>query len=243
LRYFADTGLSFLMEVAARTAADRKGGHLTRRRGDGRLVLRESAQCPKEDEAQFQDIARHQFFNTNNLWIRLDHLQAELQRGGGAMPLPLIKNTKNVDPRRPDSPRVLQLESAMGAAIECFERAGAIVVSRVRFAPVKSTSDLLALRSDAYRVTEDFRLVLAESRRGQPPVVDLDQQHYKLMADFESCFPAGAPSLIECDALKVTGRVAFAPGVVCRGRVEFRNESKEAKTVAAGCYTNESREL
>jgi hypothetical protein len=131
----------------------------------------------------------------------------------------------------------------MGAAIECFERAGAIVVPRLRFAPVKTTSDLLALRSDAYRMTEDFRLVLAESRRGQPPVVDLDQKHYKLMADFESCFAAGVPSLIECDALKVTGKLEFAPGVVCRGQVEFTNSSAETKTVAAGTYSNERREI
>lgn len=243
LRYFADSGVSFLMEVAERTAADRKGGHLTRRRGDGRLVLRESAQCPKEDEAQFQDIARHRFFNTNNLWIRLDHLKTELDRCGGAMPLALIKNVKTVDPCQADSPKVLQLESAMGAAIECFERAGAVVVPRTRFSPVKSTNDLLALRSDAYRVTEDFRLVLDERRRGQPPVVDLDPQQCKLMADFERCFAEGAPSLIASEALTTRGRIKFAQGVVCRGKVDFVNPSAEVKTVAAGTYANERREL
>jgi UDP-N-acetylglucosamine pyrophosphorylase len=243
LRYFADSGFAFLMEVAERTAADRKGGHLTRRRSDGRLVLRESAQCPKEDEAQFQDIARHRFFNTNNLWIRLNHLKTELDRQGGALPLPLIKNSKTVDPRRPDSTKVLQLESAMGAAIECFEHTGAVVVPRARFSPVKTTSDLLALRSDAYRVTDDFRLVLDDRRHGQPPVVDLDQQHYKLLADFENCFAAGAPSLIDCDSLKVSGKMKFAAGVVCRGKVEFVNGSAQARPVAAGVYADEVRQL
>jgi len=243
LRYFAKSGFSFLMEVAERTPADRKGGHLTRRRSDGRLVLRESAQCPKEDEAQFQDIARHRFFNTNNVWIRLDHLKTELDKRGGAIPLPLIKNSKTVDPRLPDSTKVLQLESAMGAAIECFERAGAVVVPRTRFSPVKATPDLLALRSDAYRVTDDFRLVLDERRRGQPPVVDLDQQHYKLLADFENCFAAGAPSLIDCDSLKVTGKMKFAAGVICRGKVELVNESAETKVVASGIYCNEVRRV
>jgi len=242
LRYFAESGLSFLMEVAERTAADRKGGHLARRRGDGRLVLRESAQCPKEDEAVFQDIERHRFFNTNNLWIRLDHLRLELDRHGGALPLALIKNVKPVDPRKPESPKVLQLESAMGAAIECFERSGAVVVPRVRFAPVKTTSDLLALRSDAYRVTEDFRLVLAESRQGQPPLVDLDSRYYKLLADFEDCF-AQPPSLVGCDALKVVGRVRFAEGVVCKGKVELVNSSNETKRVPAGVYKDERREF
>ena len=238
LRYFAEGDLSFLMEVAERTASDRKGGHLARQRANGRLVLRESAQCPKEDEAAFQDIQRHRFFNTNNLWVRLEDLKSALDRNGGALSLALIKNAKTVDARQPDSPKVLQLESAMGAAIECFEKAGAVVVPRTRFAPVKTTSDLLALRSDAYRVTEDFRLVLAEVRQGKPPVVDLDSQYYKLLPDFESRFALGIPSLLECDSIKVSGNVHFAAGVGCRGKVEFVNPLAAAKTVPAGNYTN-----
>ena len=235
LRYFAESGLSFLMEVAERTASDRKGGHLARRRSNGRLVLRESSQCLKEDETCFQDITRHRLFNTNNLWIRLDHLKAALDRNGGALPLPLITNAKTVDPRDPNSPKVLQLESAMGAAIECFEQAGALLVPRSRFSPVKTTSDLLALRSDAYRVTDDFRLVLDESRRGQPPLVELDA-NYKVLADFEGFFPGGAPSLVACDTLKVSGKVCFAAGVICQGRVEFCNASAETRTVSSGTF-------
>jgi UDP-N-acetylglucosamine pyrophosphorylase len=236
VRYFAESGLSFLMEVALRTAADRKGGHLARSRANGRLLLRESAQCPKGEEAAFQEIERHRFFNTNNLWIRLDHLKLELDRNGGALPLPLITNSKTVDPKDPSSPKVLQLESAMGAAIECFEKAGAIVVPRTRFAPVKTNSDLLALRSDAYQVTDDFRLVLDESRRGLPPVVDLDQKHYKMLADFDRFFAAGVPSLKACDSFKVTGPVQFGPGVICVGKVEFVNPSTEVKSVSPGAY-------
>ncbi len=238
LQYFAERGLSFLMEVAERTASDRKGGHLARRRKDGRLVLRESAQCQKEDEAAFQDTQRHRYFNTNNLWVHLEHLKTELSRCGGALPLALLKNFKTVDPRKPDSPKVLQLESAMGAAIECFDKAAAILVPRTRFSPVKTTADLLALRSDAYRVTEDSRLVLAEARQGTPPVIDLDPQHYKLLAGFERCFAEGMPSLLDCDSVKVTGEVHFAPGVVCHSKVEFVNPSAEPKTVPVGNYTN-----
>jgi UDP-N-acetylglucosamine pyrophosphorylase len=238
LHYLADNDLSFLMEVAERTPSDRKGGHLTQRRSDGRLVLRESAQCPKEDEGAFQDIERHRYFNTNNLWLRLDHLKSELDRYGGALPLALIKNVKTVDPRDPASPQVLQLESAMGAAIECFAKSGALVVPRTRFSPVKSTSDLLALRSDAYRVTDDWRLILAETREGKPPVIELDPPYYKLLADFEGCFSAGAPSLLDCDSFKVSGRVHFANGVVCHSKVEFVNPGPEAKTVPSGHYTS-----
>lgn len=221
LNYFAASGNSFLMEVATRTAADRKGGHLARRREDGRLLLRESAQCLSADETQFQDIARHRFFNTNNLWIRLDHLKTELEKRGGVLPLALITNSKTVDPRDATSPKVIQIESAMGAAIECFAKTGAVVVPRSRFAPVKTTSDLLALRSDAYRLTEDYLLVLDESRHGQPPVIDLDSKHYKLLADFEAAFPHGAPSLVNCESLKVTGKKIFPTGLVLQGKVEF----------------------
>ena len=243
LRYFAESGWSFLMEVAGRTGADRKGGHLARRRGDGRLLLRESAQTQKADEASFQDIERHRYFNTNNLWIRLDHLKGEMIRRGGALPLALITNTKTVDPRDANSPKVLQLECAMGAAIECFEKAGAVAVPRSRFAPVKTTADLLALRSDAYRVTEDFRLVLAASRRGQPPLVELDGNYFKLLADFEARFAHGAPSLIGCESLKVTGNVSFASEVVFHGNVALTNQAEEMRTVAAGTYENTSLEL
>jgi UDP-N-acetylglucosamine pyrophosphorylase len=236
-------GSSFLMEVAERTGADRKGGHLAQRKSTGRLLLRELAQCPEEDESHFQNIERHRFFNTNNLWVRLDRIKEELERNGGALPLPLITNSKTVDPRDPSSTKVLQLESAMGAAIECFDRSGAVVVPRTRFAPVKTTSDLLVLRSDACRVTEDHRLILVEERVGSPPLVDLDAKHYKLLQDFERYFPDGPPSLVRCESLKIRGPVAFAKGVVCEGKVEFINPSAETRIVPAGHYRNQSVHL
>ena len=238
LNHLAGTNASFLMEVTERTAADRKGGHLAQRKSDGRLVLRESAQCPKEDETRFQDITVHRYFNTNNLWLRLDHLRAELERNSGAIPLPLIRNVKTVDPRNPNSPKVLQLESAMGAAIESFQRTTAVAVPRTRFAPVKTTSDLLALRSDAYVVTPDHRLVLAPERTGQPPEIELDS-HYKMLPEFDQAFGGSVPSLLHCHTLKVTGRMRFSPGVVCRGNVEFVNLSSGSRTVSAGQYVDQ----
>jgi hypothetical protein len=173
----------------------------------------------------------------------LDRIKEEMERNGGALPLPLITNSKTVDPRDPASTRVLQLESAMGAAIECFDRSGAVVVSRTRFAPVKTTSDLLVLRSDACRVTEDHRLILVEERAGSPPLVDLDPKHYKLLQDFDRYFPDGPPSLIRCDSLKIRGPIAFAKGVVCEGKVEFSNPSTETRIVPAGHYRNQTVHL
>ena len=71
LTWFAASGAPFAMEVAARTEADKKGGHLCQRSFGGGLLLRESAQCPDADEKKFQDTSKHKFFNTNNLWIDL----------------------------------------------------------------------------------------------------------------------------------------------------------------------------
>jgi UDP-N-acetylglucosamine pyrophosphorylase len=111
LRWFLKSGMPFLMEVAERTDADRKGGHLARR--EGRLVLRERAQCPEEDLGSFRDVNRHRYFNTNNVWIRLDSLKEVLEKMV-ASALPVIRNRKRLDPRDAGSPEVLQLETAMG---------------------------------------------------------------------------------------------------------------------------------
>lgn len=220
LAWFAASGRPFVMEVTRRTAADKKGGHLAVRKKDGCLLLRESAQCPKEDEEMFQDTERHRYFNTNNLWIRLDRLKETIAANGGTLPLPVIVNKKTADPRDGKSPGVYQLETAMGAAIECFADAGAIEVPRTRFAPVKTTSDLLAVRSDCYQLTEDLRLELDARRNGEPPHVSLDNNLYKMVGDMEAAFPNGTPSLIECDHLSIKG-----PGrVVCDGGVVFRGE-------------------
>merc|ERR1711972_991246 len=147
----AQSKAPFMMEVATRTDADKKGGHLARDAKTGGLLLRESAQCPEADEKAFQDVTKYRFFNTNNLWVDLVALKDIFEKNGGCIPLPVMQNAKTVDPRDKKSTPVLQLETAMGAAISCFEGASAIVVPRERFAPVKTTNDLLALRSDASR--------------------------------------------------------------------------------------------
>lgn len=220
LSWFRAEDVPFLMEVSRRGENDRKGGHVARRRADGQLVLRESAQTAAEDEAAFQDITRHSFFNTNSLWIDLPALAAKLESNRGALPLPLIVNSKTVDPADPASPKVIQIETAMGAAIGVFEGARAIEVGRERFAPVKTTNDLLVLRSDCYVVTKDWRVILA-GRRTTQPGVDLDPAVYKLLAAFEERFPAGPPSLQGCDRLTVRGDVTFGANVTVTGEVEL----------------------
>ncbi|HEY6891899.1 MAG TPA: UTP--glucose-1-phosphate uridylyltransferase [Solirubrobacter sp.] len=209
----------FAMEVTDRTEADRKGGHIARRRSDGRLVLRETAQTPKEDLAALQDIGRHRYVNTNNLWISLRALDAAMRERDGVLGLPMIRNAKTVDPTDKASPAVYQIETAMGAAIEVFEGARALRVPRRRFAPVKTTDDLLALRSDAYELTDDARVVLAGGRT-TVPFVALDPDYFKLLRDFEERFPDGPPSLVACDRFEVEGDVRFGAGVIARGDVK-----------------------
>ena len=233
LSWVAREQAPFAMEVARRTQADRKGGHIARRRADGRLVLRETAQTPEEDLAALQDVGRHPYVNTNNLWVDLEALSDTLREREGVLGLPIIVNRKTVDPTDPSSPAVIQLETAMGAAIGVFDGARALHVPRRRFAPVKTTNDLLALRSDAYMLRDDKRVELAASRE-EPPFVDLDSEYYKLIRDFEARFPAGPPSLVDCDRLVVEGDVTFGRGVVVRGSVTVRGPARiEDATILA----------
>jgi UDP-N-acetylglucosamine pyrophosphorylase len=237
LTYFADSGAPFLMEVTARTTSDRKGGHLALR--DGQFILRESAQCPDEDMDAFQDITLHRFFNTNNLWLRLDKLRDAIAASGGFLPLPLIRNSKTVDPRDKKSPAVYQLETAMGAAIECFPTSAAVNVPRSRFAPVKTTADLLTLRSDAYDFTKDGRAMLAPEFAGIPPKVDLDG-NYKLVDQLEVALAEGAPSLRKCKSLAVKGPVLFSSDVIIEGDVTITNSDAAAKHLPGDIYVNEN---
>jgi len=242
LTWFADSGMPFAMECAARTDADKKGGHLASK--DGQLLLREAAQCEdtKEAEAAFQDISKYKFFNTNNLWINLPALKkAMAATADGVLPLPVIKNGKTVDPTkdgkmgRDKSTKVLQLETAMGSAIECFPGAGAILIPRTRFAPVKTTADMLGLMSDAYEVTPDNRIVLKAERAGVPPTVKLDDG-YKFVPALMELTKNGAPSLINCTKLTIEGKMTLAAGVVFKGTVKLSNTADEPKEVPAGEY-------
>jgi len=224
--------IPFLMEAVIGTEAERKGGHIARRRADGRLILRESAQTPPEDEESFRDYRRWRYFNTNNLWVDLEALAAELDANDGVLELPLIVNRKTVDPRDSGSTPVLQLESAMGAAIGLFDGAQVLEVPRTRFAPVKTTDDLLVLRSDVYRVLDDFRVEPIPGRASELPYVELDPSYYKLLDAFEQRFPDGPPSLREAERLIVDGDVTFGAGVVVKGAVEL--SAPEPLTLAPG---------
>ena len=234
LSWFAAEELPFVMEVCEKTPADRKGGHPAVLKETGLLVLRETAQTPEDDLERFSDIDRWQYFNTNNLWVNLRALAAVLDENDGVLGLPMIVNRKTVDPGDKSTPEVFQLETAMGAAVGVFEGAKTLVVPRRRFAPVKTTSDLLVLRSDAYVLTDDCLVEPSPELSGGLPLVELDSDYYKLLRDFDARFPAGPPSLVACTRLKVEGDVRFGRGVVVRGEVEVENEGSDQLVIEDG---------
>lgn len=229
--WFAASGAPYAAELCRRTAADRKGGHLAVRKADGRLILRDTAQTPADEMDYFTDEHRHPYFHTNNLWFDLEQLAAALEDRGAVLGLPLIRNTKTVDPTDPDSPEVVQIETAMGAAIEVFEGATAIAVGRERFLPVKTTNDLLLVRSDAYDLAEDWTLRLAVDAA---PLVDLDPV-YKTVGAFEQRLAAGAPSLRGATSLTVRGDWTFGPDVVAQGAAAVSADGSPG-TIPAGTH-------
>jgi UTP--glucose-1-phosphate uridylyltransferase len=207
------------MEVVLGTSADRKGGHIARRLSDGQLVLRETAQTPSEDAESFRDYKRWRYYNTNSLWIDLEAIASRFEEDG-RLELPVILNRKTVDPRDKSSTPVLQLESAMGAAIGSFPGAGLLQVPRTRFVPVKTTDDLLLLRSDVFKLADEFRVEPA-TEDGAQPYVALDKEYFGMIDDFEARMPAGPPSLREAEKLIVNGDVRFGSHVVVHGEVEI----------------------
>ena len=135
-------------------------------------------------------------------------LRDTLADRGGILGLPLIRNSKTVDPADSSSTPVIQLETAMGAAVEAFEGATAIEVPRSRFLPVKTTNDLLLVRSDVYEVDDDGLLQMVPD---QACTVSLDPRFYKKIQDFEARFPDGVPSIRDAQSLTVDGAGPSVP--------------------------------
>ncbi len=226
--WFASSGAPFAIEAVRRTPSDKKGGHFARRKSDGRIVLRETAQTLPQDLEALTDLDRHQFCSTNNLWFDLVAMQNELDRRDGILGLPMIRNVKHLDPGDKSTPEVIQIETAMGAAIEVFQGSQLIEVGRDRFVPVKTTNDLLVLRSDVYDIGRDFVL---DQVAVEIPYVDLDAHYYKLVGDFDKRFPEGAPSMRKAQSLKVAGDWTFGHGVQVVGEVDL--DAKSAQRIPA----------
>jgi UTP--glucose-1-phosphate uridylyltransferase len=232
LGFFSEGGFPFMMEVAQRTQADRKGGHIARHK-DGRIILREIAQCPEDAFAAFQDIQRYGYFNTNNIWVNLARLHALIQKQG-ALKLPMIMNPKTVDPRNEDSPRVYQIETAMGSAISLFKNAAVTRISDERFCPVKKCNDLLAIQSDCYHLTPDFNVEKNPARQLGRIQIALDPAFFGKIDMYTERFKHGIPSLKECESLEINGDVFFEDRVVIKGRVAIHNDTRKPVVIKQG---------
>lgn len=210
-QHFENTGAPFMIEVATRTYADRKGGHIVRDKATGRLMLREMSQVHPDDKDDAQNIGKHPYFNTNSLWVRVDALKAKLAEYNGVLPLPVIRNHKTVDPTNPDTTPVIQLETAMGAAVSLFDGAICVQVDRMRFLPVKTTDDLFIMRSDRFHLTDSYEM---EDGNYIFPNVTLDPRYYKTIADFDERFPYGVPSLAAASSVRIEGDWTFGRDVI-----------------------------
>mgnify|MGYP000131031680 CR=1 FL=1 len=224
LGYFASRGIAFMMEVVERTAMDRKGGHLARQ-SSGKLILREIAQTAPDELDTFQDIRRHAFFNTNNIWLNLERLDSVLRQTGGVCDLPMIANMKNLDPRDLSSPMVYQIETAMGAAIGIFDDADAVVAPRIRFSPVKRSEELLLAWSDYYALDDQCAITFNPRRTLGPIDIRLDPACYRTIDQMRERFACGAPSLIDCASLDIRGDVRFGGRVKLTGNVVIENRT------------------
>uniref|UniRef100_A0A166I510 UTP--glucose-1-phosphate uridylyltransferase n=1 Tax=Daucus carota subsp. sativus TaxID=79200 RepID=A0A166I510_DAUCS len=198
----------YCMEVTPKTLADVKGGTLISY--EGKVQLLEIAQVPDEHVNEFKSIEKFKIFNTNNLWVNLNAIKRLVQEN--ALKMEIIPNPKEVD-----GVKVLQLETAAGAAIKFFNQAIGSNVPRSRFLPVKASSDLLLVQSDLYTLADG--LVTRNSARANPanPAIELGPE-FKKVADFLKRFKS-IPSIVELDSLKVSGDVWFGTGVTLKGEV------------------------
>ena len=222
-QHFENTGAPFMIEVAKRTPADRKGGHIVRDKVTGRLMLREMSQVHPDDKDDAQNIDKHPYFNTNSIWVRIDALKAKLAAYDGVLPLPVIRNKKTVDPTDSTSEPVIQLETAMGAAVTLFDGATCVCVDRMRFLPVKTTDDLFIMRSDRFHLTDQYEM---EDGNYIFPTVHLDARYYKNIHDFDTRFPYSVPSLAAANSVTIEGDWTFGRDVMMFGDARLPDQDE-----------------
>lgn len=209
LHHMVESDAEFIMEVTDKTKADIKGGTLVD--DDGHIRLLEIAQVPDEHVEDFKSVKKFKIFNTNNLWVNLKAIKRVMDEE--AMDLEIIVNNKTT----PQGEKVIQLETAVGAAIKHFKNAHGVNVPRTRFLPVKSTSDLFLVTSNLYSLIHGRLVVNPDRMFSNVPLIKLGD-HFKKVNDFLTRFKT-IPQILELDHLTVTGDVCFGSKVELRGTV------------------------
>lgn len=232
LNHMIKKKIPFLIEVTPKTPADVKGGTLYEQ--EGKLRLLEIAQVPKEHIDDFCSQEKFSVFNTNNIWINLIALEERLSEG--PLNLNVIANKKLISEKP-----VLQLETAIGSALDCFDGAVGLCVPRDRFLPVKKTEDLLLVRSNIFDV-EGGKLIRNTQRKN----LDLPSIKFgsplNLVDEFEKCFSI-IPDLLELESLEVSGQVKFAGMAILKGKVKLNGMTRpilieNLKTIENECIEN-----
>ncbi|KAJ3091350.1 UTP-glucose-1-phosphate uridylyltransferase [Quaeritorhiza haematococci] len=207
LQHMVESESEFIMEVTDKTKADIKGGTLIDYEGNIRLL--EIAQVPPEHMDDFKSVKKFKIFNTNNLWISLKAIKRLLDEQ--AFNMEVIVNTKSLE----TGEKVIQLETAVGAAIKHFHKAHGLNVPRSRFLPVKSTSDLFLITTDLYSLHHGELIMNPKRHFSTVPLVKLGD-HFKKVQHFLSRFQS-PPHILELDHLTVSGDVTFGQDVVLKG--------------------------
>jgi len=176
------------------------------------------------------DYHKYNFFNTNSIWLNLEALEKVFLRHK-MVPLDLIINPKYLDPRDPSSPEVYQLETAMGSAISAFDSADALIVPRERFAPVKTTNDLLLIQSDCFIISDQSTIIPNPKVKNDYPQITLDEKFYKKIDGFEKRFPYGPPKFSSCSLFEVQGDIKFGANIVVKGDTRLINRNQEQVVV------------
>lgn len=208
LKNIVDRGVEYCMELTDKTRADIKGGTIISY--DGKVSLLEVAQVPSQHMEEFKSVTKFKVFNTNNIWVSLRAIRRLMQ--AGTMKLDIIINNKEVNGQK-----VVQLETAIGAAISYFDNACGVNVPRSRFLPVKSTSDLLLIQSNLYSLKSGSLVTNPSRQFASIPVVKLGTE-FKKVAQYLERF-GSIPDLLELDHLTVSGDVSFGANTALKGTV------------------------
>ena len=231
LHYMLREDIPFLMEVTPKTAADTKGGTLYQEKG--RIKLLEVANVPPEHVAEFCGQQKFKIFNTNNIWINLARLKELLEKG--PLDLDVIVNRKIVKGQP-----VLQLETAIGTAFNCFPEAVGLIVPRDRFFAVKRTCDLLYLWSDLFHLERGSLKRNPERISPNLPRITLHEPFDDLQ-EFQKRIPV-APSMVELDSLEIGGAVRFNGAVTLKGTVRLIANKKSLRIPKGTVLENEDIE-
>ena len=210
LNYMDECNIPFLMEMTPKTSADVKGGTLYQQ--DEKLKLLEIARVPDDKVDDFCDHNKFKVFNTNNIWVNLVALNKRLNQA--PLNLTVLVNQKTLG----NTP-VVQLETAIGSALECFEGAVGLTVSRERFLPVKKTDDLLLVRSNLFNLDKGQLKRNPIRKSQQLPKIDLGD-FLQNIENFQNSF-AVIPDIVDLEELLIKGDVRFEGMASLKGKVNL----------------------